>query len=153
MRTQDEQSRVLYELSKLILSILRSPPSSPAIHFAADDIVPAAPIQGPRRRNERGNVAALITPAGFASFMLGISLALMLGGLVTFLIGFMLMPWVIGLVMVLYVVGFVSGLSVLGRSILCAAVSCCGHDEPGKDAQGDEKILMMGGGAFHAFVC
>lgn len=135
MRTQDEQSRVLYELSRLILSILRSPPSSPAIQFAADDIVPAAPIQGPRRRNERGNVAAQITPAGFASFMLGISLALMLGGWVTFLIGFMLMPWVIGLVMVLYVVGFVSGLSVLGRSILCAAVSCCGHDEPRKDAQ------------------
>ncbi|MED6187801.1 hypothetical protein PIB30_079931 [Stylosanthes scabra] len=55
---------------------------------------------------------------GFASLLLGISMALMLYGSVTFLIGFMLMPWVLGLVMVFYVVGIVSKLSLLVRFLL-----------------------------------
>jgi hypothetical protein len=54
---------------------------------------------------------------------LGISLALMLCGSVTFFIGFILMPWVLGLVMVFYVVGIISTLSMLGRSILCYATA------------------------------
>lgn len=60
-----------------------------------------------------------ISPAGFASLLLGVSLALMLCGSVTFFIGFMLMPWVLGLIMVFYVVGIISAVSMVGRSILC----------------------------------
>ncbi|WOL15888.1 hypothetical protein Cni_G24669 [Canna indica] len=60
-----------------------------------------------------------VTPAGFASFLLGASLAMVLGGSMTFLIGFFLLPWVIGLVLVLHLVGVVSNLSGLGRAILC----------------------------------
>ncbi|XP_030542124.1 uncharacterized protein LOC115749438 isoform X2 [Rhodamnia argentea] len=102
-RQRDQLSGALDELSALVLGLLRSPPP---------------PIAAARRPP-----AAQMTPAGFASLMLGLSLALMLCGSVTFFIGFVLMPWVLGLVMVLYVVGIVSALSVLGRSVLCYATA------------------------------
>ncbi|GLT38866.1 hypothetical protein SLA2020_130840 [Shorea laevis] len=109
-RQQDQQSKVLYELSALVLSLLRSPPAS--IPFTDQ-----SPVQS-RRPPSSTSTTNPITPAGFAFLMLGISVALMLCGSVTFFIGFMLMPWVIGLVMVFYVVGIVSTVSMLGRSIL-----------------------------------
>ncbi|GMP82301.1 hypothetical protein CsSME_00036675 [Camellia sinensis var. sinensis] len=114
MRRQDQQSRVFCELSALILNLLRSPPTP--IQFS--DPSPAA-VPSARRRPE----TPPISPAGFASLLLGISLALMLCGSVTFFIGFMLMPWVLGLVMVFYVVGIVSSLSMIGRAILCHTTS------------------------------
>ncbi|CAL5418716.1 unnamed protein product [Camellia sinensis] len=114
MRRQDQQSRVFCELSALILNLLRSPPTP--IQFS--DPSPAA-VPSSRRRPE----TPPISPAGFASLLLGISLALMLCGSVTFFIGFMLMPWVLGLVMVFYVVGIVSSLSMIGRAILCHTTS------------------------------
>ncbi|KAF5952799.1 hypothetical protein HYC85_010743 [Camellia sinensis] len=120
MRRQDQHSKLFYELSVMILNILRSPPTpiqfsdhSPAIHTPP-------PVSSSRRPLPP---AQSMSPAGFASLLLGISLALMLCGSVTFFIGFMLMPWVIGLVMFLYVVGIVSTLSMLGRAILCHTMS------------------------------
>lgn len=113
MTTQDQQSRVFHELSALILNILRSPPSP--IQFS--DHSPAT-----SRRSSPPSLPQL-TPAGFASLLLGISLALMLCGSVTFFLGFLLMPWVIGLVMVFYFVGIVSSLSMIGRAILCYTLS------------------------------
>ncbi|KAK7306390.1 hypothetical protein VNO77_44328 [Canavalia gladiata] len=110
-RQEEEQSRALYELSALVLNLIRSPPTP----LTFSDDVPAVPS----RRSAQGQ----ISPAGFASLLLGISVALMLCGSVTFFIGFMLMPWVLGLVMVFYVAGIVSTLSVLGRSILCYATA------------------------------
>ncbi|XP_004502276.1 uncharacterized protein [Cicer arietinum] len=110
MRTrhqEDEQSRALYELSAIVLNLLRSPP----IPFNFSD----HPLDQPLRRSPPPQ----ISPTGFASLLLGISMALMLCGSVTFFIGFVLMPWVIGLVILLYVAGIVSTLSDLGRSILC----------------------------------
>ncbi|THU43964.1 hypothetical protein C4D60_Mb02t02400 [Musa balbisiana] len=59
-----------------------------------------------------------VTPAGFASFLLGASVAMMLCGSMTFLIGFLLLPWVIGLLAVVYFAGVVSNLSGLTRAIL-----------------------------------
>ncbi|KAG7029116.1 hypothetical protein SDJN02_10301 [Cucurbita argyrosperma subsp. argyrosperma] len=103
MRRQQQrnsQSSVFYELSSLAMNILRSPPSS--IPFS--DHSPVVPTQ--------------MTPAGFASLLLGMSLALMLCGSVTFFIGFMMMPWVIGLVMFFFVAAVVSSLFMIGRSIL-----------------------------------
>ncbi|KAK1365646.1 Polyadenylate-binding protein like [Heracleum sosnowskyi] len=113
MTTQDQQSRVFHDLSALILNILRSPPSP--IQFS-DHSPPTS------RRSSPPSLPQL-TPAGFASLLLGISLALMLCGSVTFFIGFLLMPWVIGLVMVFYFVGIVSSLSMIGRAILCYTLS------------------------------
>jgi hypothetical protein len=78
-----------------------------------------------------------ISPVGFASLMLGISLALMLCGSVTFFIGFLLMPWVLGLVMVFYVAGIVSSLSMLGRSLLCYVTA---PPSPRKDIPGKKKF-------------
>lgn len=118
---QDQQSGVLYELSSLVLNILRSPPSP--IQFSDQSLpVPAPPLPPPSSSLSRRSPHQ-ISPAGFASLLLGISLALMLCGSVTFFIGFILMPWVLGLVMVFYVVGIVSSLSMLGRSILCYATA------------------------------
>ncbi|XP_051122114.1 uncharacterized protein LOC127245328 isoform X2 [Andrographis paniculata] len=107
---QDYQSKILYELSALVLNIMRSPP--PSIGFS--DQAAAAD----RRRPDWPSFQQ-ITPAGFASMLLGISLALMLCGSVTFFLGFILMPWVLGLVIVLYFVGVVSSISMIGRAILC----------------------------------
>ncbi|KAF5754149.1 hypothetical protein HanRHA438_Chr17g0798531 [Helianthus annuus] len=108
---QNEQSRVFYELSALILNLIRYPPTS----FQVSDEV--------RRQPRRPVPPSQITPAGFASMLLGVSLALMLCGSITFFIGFLLMPWVIVLVMLLYVVGIVSSLSMIGRAIFCHPVS------------------------------
>ncbi|KAK6116607.1 hypothetical protein DH2020_049713 [Rehmannia glutinosa] len=104
---QDYGSKSLYELSALVLNIIRPPP--PPIDFSDDT---------PRRRRS-GPSFQQITPAGFASLLLGTSLTLMLCGSVTFFIGFVMMPWVLGLVMFLYFVGVVSSISMIGRAILC----------------------------------
>lgn len=120
-RQQDQHSRVLYDLSAMVLNILRNPPTP--IEFNDDDspaadetVVPGTSAAVQARIQP---ILQQITPAGFASFLLGISLALMLCGSVTFFIGFMMMPWVLGLAMVLYFVGVVASLSMLGRTILC----------------------------------
>ncbi|KAF5801942.1 hypothetical protein HanRHA438_Chr06g0263251 [Helianthus annuus] len=104
---QDQNSRVFHELSALILNLIRHPTP---VHFSGDPTVAS-------RRHPRPAPLSQITPAGFASMLLGISLALMLCGSITFIIGFLLMPWVLGLVMLFYVAGIVSSLSVLGRAI------------------------------------
>ncbi|CAA2965268.1 uncharacterized protein LOC111369293 isoform X1 [Olea europaea var. sylvestris] len=108
---EDHQGKIFYELSALVLNILRSP--STPVDFS-DEIRPG---RCPPERTEP--VMQQITPAGFASLLLGVSLTLMLSGSVTFFIGFMLMPWVLGLVMFLYFVGMVSSISMIGRAILC----------------------------------
>lgn len=110
---QEQQSRIFYELSALVLNLLRSP-----IPFS--DQSGAIPSDSSRRRS---SAPPQISPAGFASLMLGISLSLMLCGSVTFFIGFMLMPWILGLVMVFYVAGIVSTISMLGRSLFCYALA------------------------------
>lgn len=134
-RQQDQQSRAFYELSALVLNLMRSPPSP--ISFSDE-----APMMSPAVSSSRRLVPAQISPVGFASLLLGISLTLMLCGSVTFFLGFILMPWVIGLVMVLYVAGVVSTLSTLGRSILCYATA---PSTPRKDVPGtfDYKGLSL----------
>lgn len=123
-RQQDhQQSRAYCELSALILNILRSPPTP--IHFS--DHSPAPSVS--RRRPS----TPPISPAGFASLLLGISLALMFCGSVTFFIGFMLMPWVLGLVMFFYVVGIVSSVSMIGRAILCHSSTSPSPPSPSKE--------------------
>lgn len=102
---QDQQSKIFYELSALILNLIRYPPAP--IQFSGEG----------SRRQPRPAPLSQITPAGFASMLLGISLALMLCGSITFFIGFLLMPWVLGLVMLFYVAGIVSSISMLGRAI------------------------------------
>ncbi|KAL5201395.1 hypothetical protein ABZP36_035749 [Zizania latifolia] len=107
MRTAGEadQSRAIYELCALLLTILRSP----------EEGVRAAGRPWPRR----------VTAAGLASMLLGASMALMLCGSVTFMLGFFLMPWVIGLACVFLFVGFVTNLSGIGRAILWPEAGAC----------------------------
>ncbi|KAL6601239.1 hypothetical protein ACP70R_044459 [Stipagrostis hirtigluma subsp. patula] len=88
------QSRLFYELCALVLTILRSSPEG------------ARPL--PRQ----------VSAAGVASMLLGASMALMLCGSVTFMLGFFLMPWVVGLGCVFLFVGFVTNISGIGRAIL-----------------------------------
>lgn len=137
---QDQQSRVFYELSALVLNILRSPPSPIPFpdHSTAEAVSTTSSSSSTSRRS---SPAAQISPAGFASLLLGISLALMLCGSVTFFIGFILMPWVLGLVMVFYVAGIVSALSMLGRSLLCYATA---PPTPRKDIPGERYSQFLG---------
>ncbi|GJM98333.1 hypothetical protein PR202_ga15332 [Eleusine coracana subsp. coracana] len=93
------QSRLLYELCALLLTILRSPP---------EDGAGARP---------RALLPRQVTPAGVASMLLGASMALMLCGSVIFMLGFFLMPWVLGFGCVFLFVGFVTNLSGIGRAI------------------------------------
>ncbi|XP_068666393.1 uncharacterized protein [Aristolochia californica] len=123
MRGQDQQSRVFYELCALLLSILRPPPLPIPYSTSASSMSVSS-----SRRME-------VSPAGFASLLLGVSLALMLCGSVTFVIGFILMPWVLGMVMVFYLVGLVSNLSCLGRTLLLGNPSPT-HRPARKEMQG-----------------
>jgi len=112
---QDQQSKIICELSSLVFNLLQFPPTP----LSFSDRAPIMPVPPSVSSLRRSMAANHITPAGFVSLLLGISMALMLCGSVTFVIGFMLLPWILGLVMVFYVAGIVSSLSVLGRSILC----------------------------------
>lgn len=114
-RGQDERSGALDELSTLVLNLLRSPPTPMSFPDGSDYVAVSAASSS---RRLVAPEMEQITPSGFASLLLGISLAMMLCGSVTFFIGFMLMPWVLGLVVFLYVAGIISGLTLLGRSIL-----------------------------------
>lgn len=118
MRRQrdEESSRAFYDLSALVLSLLRSPP----MPISLPDHFPDSPVVRSRRPRFSSSVSmAHISPSGFASLLLGVSVALMLCGSVTFFIGFLLLPWVLALFVVFYVVGIVSAISMAGRSILC----------------------------------
>ncbi|XP_010460484.1 PREDICTED: uncharacterized protein LOC104741339 [Camelina sativa] len=120
-----QQSRVFYDLSSLVLNLLRSPPMP--ISFPDDQFSDPSPRIRPRpphtsshhRFSSSSPSLTHISPSGFASLLLGISVALMLCGSVTFFIGFLLLPWVLALIMVFYVAGIVSAISMVGRSILC----------------------------------
>lgn len=101
----DQKSKVFYYLSSQILNLIRYPPTP--FQFS-NDISTSSSRRIPLTK---------ITPAGFASLLLGISLSLMLCGSITFIIGFLLMPWVLGLVMLFYVVGIVSGFVVIFRAV------------------------------------
>ena len=134
MRRQDQQSRVFCELSAMILNILRSPPAPIDFSDHSPAMRPPPAVSSFRRRAAS---TPPISPSGFASLLLGISLALMLCGSVTFFIGFMLMPWVLGLVMFFYVVGIVSSLSMLGRAILCHTNPAPSPASPRKEVPGE----------------
>lgn len=131
MRRQrdQQQSRVFYDLSALVLNLLRSPPMPISIPDQFPD--PPARIRSPSHRFSSSPSMAHISPSGFASLLLGISVALMLCGSVTFFIGFLLMPWVLALIMVFYVAGIVSAISMVGRSVLCYVLTP--PSPPGKD--------------------
>ena len=103
------QSRLLYELCALLLTVLRASP---------DDGAGARPLL-PRQ----------VTPAGVASMLLGASMALMLCGSVTFMLGFFLMPWVVGLGFLFLFVGFVTNLSGIWRAILLWPSAACSPKE------------------------
>ncbi|CAK9161223.1 unnamed protein product [Ilex paraguariensis] len=128
MRTQDQQTRVFYELCSMIIHILGSPPLPTPFPSLLGSSVSSSWSQA--------------SPTAFASLFLGISLALMLFGSVTFLIGFILMPCVVGLVLLFYFVGIVQNLSELGRAFLCPAASGSHKDVHARgdvNTNGDEK--------------
>ncbi|KAL3649900.1 hypothetical protein CASFOL_006303 [Castilleja foliolosa] len=150
---QDYQSKILYELSSLVFNILRSPPLP--VDFL--DQAPSVLIQ---RRRPEGPSFQQISPAGFASLLLGISLSLMLCGSVTFILGFILMPWVLGLVIFFYFVGIMSSISMIGRSILCHVSAPSSHSKhipsPGSFYKGKGELRQLdirGEGFSSTFVC
>ncbi|XP_061354175.1 uncharacterized protein LOC133298823 isoform X1 [Gastrolobium bilobum] len=129
---EDPQLRVLYELCSIIIHTLKFPPlpfpfttpypysSSDATASSSSDATASSSSMPPSKRQPWWTTLtpSQDSPATFASLFLGICLALMLFGSVTFFVGFLLLPWVILLVLVFYVAALVSYLSLLGRFIL-----------------------------------
>ncbi|EPS65038.1 hypothetical protein M569_09741, partial [Genlisea aurea] len=106
---QDDYAEVLREISALVFNSLmrsRPPPAPPSIGFDG------------RRTASGPSSFENMTPAGFASLLLGVSLSLMLCGSVIFFLGFVLMPWVVGLVVFMYFVGLISSISMIGKALL-----------------------------------
>ncbi|KAM6573152.1 hypothetical protein CsatA_017232 [Cannabis sativa] len=146
MRSQDQhqqhhhhQSRVFYELSSMIFHILKSPPLSNPFTNGRIGTTSSSPssssssssrVASTSSSRQASTFSQVSSPTAFASLFLGISLALMLFGSVTFVIGFFLMPLVMGLVLLFYAVEVLFNLSELGRSILCPASSY--RDVPGQ---------------------
>ncbi|XP_027351170.1 uncharacterized protein LOC113862279 [Abrus precatorius] len=106
---EDHQSRVLYELCSVIIHTLKFPPlpfpfptSYPYSSTATASSSSSLPH--PKRQPWWTTLeSSHDSTAAFASLFLGISLALMLFGSVTFLGGLLLLPWVTLLVLVFYV--------------------------------------------------
>ncbi|KAL3722967.1 hypothetical protein ACJRO7_035200 [Eucalyptus globulus] len=116
---QDDQSRVLHELCSTIAHIMKFPPPLTAFPVAAS---------ASRRPRLATASAAQVSPAALASLFAGISLALMLVGSATFVIGLVLMPCIALLVSFFYVAGMVSALSELARAML-GSVASRRHDD------------------------
>ncbi|KAK4777816.1 hypothetical protein SAY87_018003 [Trapa incisa] len=115
-QAERQQSGVLYELSALVLDLLRSPQTLTS--FPGEMPLPAPPVESSCPSSSRRPPPQQITLAGLAALLLGASLTLMLCGSITFFVGFMMMPWVFGLVVVIYLARIVSALSVLSQSII-----------------------------------
>ncbi|PWA43202.1 hypothetical protein CTI12_AA535600 [Artemisia annua] len=94
----NHQTRVIQDLSSLLLTILRHP----------DD-------------NMTSSSSQKISNSGLVWLMMGVSLALMVCGSLSFCIGFLLMPWVFFLVVLFYIVGVVSSFVVVFRAVFCHA--------------------------------
>ncbi|KAL0906745.1 hypothetical protein M5K25_025263 [Dendrobium thyrsiflorum] len=132
MTTSEQDYGIFSELCSLLFSALRSPMIS--IPFADTD----APSPTARSRRPIIPVAwgrlPPISPAGMVSLFLGVSLALMLCGSVTFFIGFMMMPWVLGMMFLLYFLGIISFFSGLCKAAL---ISQTPSPDPLKTCQND----------------
>lgn len=137
MGEREEQS-VLYELCAIALGMLRSPsqlvPGNSGRHRSAQGNRPVSSA-------EPGDRKSRISPTEFVSLMLGISVALMLSGSATFVIGFILMPWVIGMAMFLFFFGIVSYLSALGWSVLCPTPAF--QRSPPKEVSGETTHVLL----------
>ncbi|KAL5860711.1 hypothetical protein ACOSQ4_002007 [Xanthoceras sorbifolium] len=105
---QQQQSGAFYELCYMILNILKPIP---------DPYLVAGPSS-----STRTEAVSQVSPAAFASLLLRISLVLMLFGSISFVIGFVLMPWIIGLVFLFYFAGLVSSFFFFCSTDVCGKV-------------------------------
>lgn len=111
MRGQDPQANVLYEMWSMILHIFRSPP----LPISLPTLSQSSPSTSRRPQ---------ISTTAFGLLFIGISMSLMLFGILTFIIGFVLMPLVMMLLMLFYFVGIVSKISEIGRAVLWPSTDC-----------------------------
>ncbi|KAF8013112.1 hypothetical protein BT93_I1092 [Corymbia citriodora subsp. variegata] len=110
-----DQSRSLHELCSMIAHIMELPPPPTAFPVAAS---------ASRRPRLATASTAQVSPAALAPLFVGIPLALMLVGSVTFVIGLILMPWVVLLVSCFYAAGMVSALSELAGRYCAPSLRC-----------------------------
>ncbi|KAK6928542.1 hypothetical protein RJ641_007133 [Dillenia turbinata] len=133
----DDQSSVLYQLCSMIYHILESPP--PSIPVLCSSSSSSSSTSATPRRLNVTTASQQISPTAFAYLFLGISLALMLFGSVTFVIGFILMPCIVGMILVFYAAGIVSNLSELGHAIFCSSSPSSNDKPPDVNSNGDEE--------------
>lgn len=120
MRAGEQQSGAIYELCSMITQILKSPPPIPIPIPSSHDTSSSS-----SSRPHTHVMFSRVSYAAFATLFLGISLALMLVGSVTFIIGFVIMPWVICLLAVFHFVAVVSTFSELWRSFIGSKDAPC----------------------------
>ncbi|KAL9454407.1 hypothetical protein AB3S75_009904 [Citrus x aurantiifolia] len=113
-KEQEEEQRlssssIYYELCYMIIHLLKPIPNSLLLSGLSSSSRQRSPL-----------VLTQVSPAAFASLFLGVSLALMLFGSITFVIGFILMPWIVAFVFLFYLAGFFSKLSDLAQSFFCS---------------------------------
>ncbi|KAK2359976.1 hypothetical protein P8452_64089 [Trifolium repens] len=113
---EDQPTKALYELCSMIIYTLKFPP------YPYSSTSTASSSSSSSKRQPWWmttlQTSSQDSPAAFASLFLGICLAFMLFGSVTFLIGLLLLPWITLLVLVFYVAAFVSNLSLFCRFIV-----------------------------------
>ncbi|GAY57984.1 hypothetical protein CUMW_183600 [Citrus unshiu] len=112
-KEQEEEQRLssssIYYVCYMIIHLLKPFPNS---------LLLSGLSSSSRQRSPLG--LTQVSPAAFASLFLGVSLALMLFGSITFVIGFILMPWIVAFVFLFYLAGFFSKLSDLAQSFFCS---------------------------------
>ncbi|GAY57986.1 hypothetical protein CUMW_183600 [Citrus unshiu] len=122
-KEQEEEQRLssssIYYVCYMIIHLLKPFPNS---------LLLSGLSSSSRQRSPLG--LTQVSPAAFASLFLGVSLALMLFGSITFVIGFILMPWIVAFVFLFYLAGFFSKLSDLAQSFFCSGdVPSCNFRE------------------------
>ncbi|KAL6521830.1 hypothetical protein OROGR_018399 [Orobanche gracilis] len=118
MGEEDPQAKAVYEIWSMMVHILRTPSFPISLGSFQPFWSPSSSSLTQRRSHQ-------ISPAAFGLLFIGISMALMLFGIVSFVIGFVLMPVVIMLVMLFYFVRIVTKLSEIARSLLFWPVVTC----------------------------
>ncbi|WJX75664.1 hypothetical protein P8452_59174 [Trifolium repens] len=115
---EDQPSKALYELCSMIIYTLKFPPYPYSSTSTASSSSSSSSSKRQPWWMTTLQTSSQDSPAAFASLFLGICLAFMLVGSVTFLIGLLLLPWITLLVLVFYVAAFASNLSLFGRFIV-----------------------------------
>ncbi|XP_022134096.1 uncharacterized protein LOC111006451 [Momordica charantia] len=112
-RRRRDDSRASYQLSSMIVDVLRIPP------FPIPILASSLTAGSFPSKHSLLALTSSASPAVFASLFIAISMALILFGTIALMIGFLLVPLLITVLLLFYFFNVVSILSNFARSLLC----------------------------------